>query len=293
MKKKYKTFYNIINILQKYWLKNNCTIFQPLDLPVGAGTFHHQTFFNAIGPKSTSLAYVQGSRRPCDGRFGKNTNRLQHYYQFQVIIKPSPKNIQKKYIKSLKKIGINLKKNDIRFIEDNWENPTLGACGIGWEVWLNGMEITQFTYFQKIGGIKCNPITVEITYGLERIAMIIQNVNSVYDIIWNINKKYKITYKKIFLENEIQQSKYNFLYSNKNFLFNCFKNFLKESKRLIKNKNNLIFPAYEQALQAIHQFNILDSKKIISKNERKRYILKIRKITNLIAKKYLSKKKFI
>ncbi|WP_343190391.1 glycine--tRNA ligase subunit alpha [Buchnera aphidicola (Mollitrichosiphum nigrofasciatum)] len=284
---KKKSFYEIIQKLKEFWLKQQCVIYKPLDLPIGAGTFHNQTFFKAIDNKPASAAYIQGSRRPCDGRFGNNTNRLQHYYQFQVILKPSPKNIQNTYINSLKNLGIDTNINDIRFVEDNWSNPTLGAWGVGWEVWLNGMEITQFTYFQQVGGINCDPIMIEITYGLERLAMFIQNINSVYDIIWQ--KKNKITYKDIFLKNEIEQSYYNFLNSNEKFLFNCFELFLTESIRLINIEPALIFPAYEQILQAIHQFNLLDATNLLSNTERNRYILKIRNVTILIAKKYIQK----
>ncbi|WP_343187848.1 glycine--tRNA ligase subunit alpha [Buchnera aphidicola (Periphyllus koelreuteriae)] len=289
--KKQKTFNEIILNLKKFWNKQGCILIEPLDIPIGAGTFHHKTFFSCIGKKPISYAYTQASRRPTDGRSGKNKNRLQHYYQFQVIIKPAPKNIQKIYLESLLYLNINLKNNDIKFIEDNWKNPTLGASGIGWEVWLNGIEITQFTYFQQIGAINCNPISIEITYGLERLAMHIQNVKNIYEIIWCKNNLKNITYKKIFYKNEVEQSKYNLDISGKNFLFKNFKLYYDESKRLLSLKKVLIIPSYECILQAIHCFNLLDSRKFISSTERQNYIFKIRKITKNIAKIY--KKKFL
>jgi len=281
-------FYNLIVILQEYWLKQGCTIFQPLDLPIGAGTFHNVTFFGTIGPEPINAAYVQGCRRPSDGRYGENPNRLQHYYQFQVIIKPSTENIQNLYLNSLNLLNIDETVNDIRFVEDNWENPTLGAWGIGWEVWLNGMEITQFTYFQQVGALECNPVTVEITYGLERIAMHMQNKSNVYDLTWNMHNNQKITYGDIFQENEIEQSYYNFEYSNINFLFNSFEEYELEAKNLINLKKPLLRVAYEKTLQANHIFNLLDARKSISSNERQNYILRIRKLTTQIAIKYLN-----
>ncbi|AYN24906.1 glycine--tRNA ligase subunit alpha [Buchnera aphidicola] len=291
MKNNYNNFSNLITILQKYWAEQECTIFQPLDLPIGAGTFHNTTFFGTIGPEPIKAAYIQSCRRPTDGRYGKNPNRLQHYYQFQVIIKPPLKNIQNIYLKSLNLLKINEKNNDIRFVEDNWENPTLGAWGIGWEVWLNGMEITQFTYFQQVGGLECDPVSVEITYGLERIAMHMQNQSNVYDLIWNENKFKKITYGDIFQQNEIEQSKYNFEYSNINLLFEYFQKYIFEAKDLIELKKPLLLVSYEKILQANHIFNLLDARKAISSSERQNYILKIRKLTKRIAQKYLYSKK--
>ncbi|QCI22019.1 glycine--tRNA ligase subunit alpha [Buchnera aphidicola (Lipaphis pseudobrassicae)] len=291
MKNHKNTFYNLIQILKKYWIQQGCIIFQPLDIPIGAGTFHNATFLGAIGPEPISAAYIQSCRRPSDGRYAENPNRLQHYYQFQVIIKPPPENIQDIYLKSLNLLNIDEKLHDIRFVEDNWENPTLGAWGIGWEVWLNGMEITQFTYFQQVGGLECNPVTVEITYGLERISMHIQNKSNVYDLIWQQNENIKITYGDIFKENEIEQSQYNFQYSDINFLFDCFKEYELEAKRLMNLKKPLLLVSYEKILQANHIFNLLDSRKFISSSERQSYILRIRKLTSKIAKEYLKSRK--
>ena len=282
---KNKTFHDVVCILQQYWLKHGCTIIQPFDIPVGAGTFHSKTFFGSIGIKPFSFAYVQPSRRPTDGRYGKNPNRLQHYYQFQVAIKPAPNNIQEIYLDSLNALKIDPSIHDIRFVEDNWENPTLGASGIGWEIWLNGMEITQFTYFQKIGGIECNPITVEITYGLERINMHIQKKNNIYEILWNDQPK-PITYGDLFSQNELEQSSYNFKYANLNLLYKLFEQYSQESIRLLEQHPALILPSYENILYAIHIFNILDARKALSITERQKYILYIRKITNSIAKIY-------
>ncbi|MCW5197634.1 glycine--tRNA ligase subunit alpha [Buchnera aphidicola] len=289
-KNKKKTFCEIILSLQKFWENQGCTIIQPLDIQIGAGTFHHKTFFSCLEKKPISYAYTQASRRPTDGRSGKNKNRLQHYYQFQVIIKPAPKNIQEIYLKSLSKLNIKIFNNDLKFIEDNWENPTLGASGIGWEIWLNGIEITQFTYFQQIGSINCKPISVEITYGLERLAMHIQNLNNIYKIIWSRHEKKKISYKNLFYRNEIENSKYNFNYSNEKFLLKNFKLYFLESKRLLYLNKPLLIPAYECILQAIHCFNLLDAKKIISSTERQNYIFKIRNITKKIAISYIKNK---
>jgi len=275
-------FENVILKLQSYWSNKGCSILQPLDIEIGAGTSHPITCLKALGPKPISATYVQAVRRPTDGRYSNNPNRLQHYYQFQVIIKPSPKNIQELYLCSLKKIGINLYIDDIRFIEDNWENPTLGAWGVGWEVWLNGMEITQFTYFQKIGGLQCKPITGEITYGLERIVMHLQNVNNIFDIKWNKNS----TYRDYFYQSEYEQSIYNFEYADINFMFICFENYIQQANNLLKLKKPLIIPAYELLLKAAHKFNLLDARKAISATERQRYILCIRNITIKIAKIY-------
>ncbi|AEO07949.1 glycine--tRNA ligase subunit alpha [Buchnera aphidicola] len=291
MKHNYNNFYNLIDILQKYWLQQGCTIFQSLDLPIGAGTFHQATFLGTIGPEPIQAAYLQTCRRPSDGRYGENPNRLQNYYQFQVIIKPPLNNIQNLYLHSLNLLNINEKTNDIRFVEDNWENPTLGAWGIGWEVWLNGMEITQFTYFQQVGGLECNPVTVEITYGLERLAMHIQNKPNVYDLIWNTHKHQEITYGDIFKQNEIEQSQYNFENSNIDFLFYTFEQYILESTRLINLNKPLLLVSYEKILQANHIFNLLDARKVISSNERQNYILRIRKLTTQIATKYLHQRK--
>ncbi|WAI11900.1 MAG: glycine--tRNA ligase subunit alpha [Buchnera aphidicola (Macrosiphum albifrons)] len=291
MKNNHNNFYSLITILQKYWLQQGCTIFQPLDLPIGAGTFHNITFLGTIGPEPINAAYVQACRRPSDGRYGENPNRLQHYYQFQVIIKPSLDNIQNLYLRSLNLLNIDEKIHDIRFVEDNWENPTLGAWGIGWEVWLNGMEITQFTYFQQVGGLECNPVSVEITYGLERIAMHMQNKSNVYDLVWNTHDNQKITYGDIFQQNEIEQSQYNFQYSDINFLFNAFEEYESEAKKLMKLKKPLLLVSYEKTLQANHIFNLLDARKAISSNERQNYILRIRKLTTEVAIKYLNMRK--
>ncbi|XBC37783.1 MAG: glycine--tRNA ligase subunit alpha [Buchnera aphidicola (Meitanaphis elongallis)] len=284
------TFTQIILELKNYWYNQNCIVIQPLDIPIGAGTFHHQTFFGAIGPEPTSIAYVQASRRPSDGRYGKNPNRLQHYYQFQVVIKPSPENIQSLYLKSLQALNIDLKANDIRFIEDNWENTTLGACGQGWEVWINGMEITQFTYFQQMGGINCDPISTEITYGLERIALHIQKKNNVYDIVWSNDNK-NVTYGDLFLKNELEHSIYNFEYSNVDVCFNLFQTHIREAKKIITLNIPLLLPAYEHVLYGIHYFNLLDAKRTLSITERQQHILYIRTIIKRIAQKYYNLKK--
>jgi glycyl-tRNA synthetase alpha chain len=257
---------------------------QPHDMEVGAGTFHPATFLRAIGPEPWSAAYVQSSRRPADGRYGENTNRLQHYYQYQVIIKPSPPNIQDLYLISLSQIGIDTLTHDIRFVEDNWESPTLGAWGLGWEVWLDGMEISQFTYFQQIGGIDCRPVTGEITYGLERIAMYLQSVESVFDLCWTDSQLGRITYGEIFHQNEVEMSAYNFEYADVTILFLWFDNFESESKRLIAL--DLPLPAYEMILKASHIFNLLDARRAISVTERQRYILRVRTLARAVAKSY-------
>ncbi|VFP87997.1 Glycine--tRNA ligase alpha subunit [Buchnera aphidicola (Cinara piceae)] len=285
LKKKY-TFYEIIQALNNFWHQKKCTILQPLDISIGAGTFHHHTFFNVLKKEPVSIAYIQPSRRPSDGRYTASPNRLQHYYQFQVIIKPSPDSIQKLYLSSLKNIGIDIHNNDIRFIEDNWENPTIGASGLGWEIWLNGMEITQITYFQQMGGINCNQPTIEITYGLERIAMHIQNINNIYDILWDSNTINNVKYSDIFLYNEKENSSYNFEFSNIHHLLKLFKLHIQEANRLIKLPNPLPIPAYEQMLYAIHYFNLLDCKKILSSTDRTDYILNIRKKIKKIAIQY-------
>ena len=278
-------FQEIIFKLQEYWSKQGCAIIQPYDMEVGAGTSHTATFLKSIGPEPWKAAYVQPSRRPKDGRYGENPNRLQHYYQFQVALKPAPENIVDLYMSSIQSLGIDLKKNDIRLVEDNWENPTLGAWGLGWEVWLNGMEITQFTYFQQVGGITCKPITGEITYGLERLAMYIQNVESVYDIQWTDG----ISYGDVFLQNEKEQSSYNFNYSDSEFLLKAFASHSKQANKLVEE--NLALPAYEQVLKAAHTFNLLDARGVISVTERADYIGKIRDISRNVASAYLMSRK--
>ena len=278
-------FQEIIFKLQEYWSKQGCAIIQPYDMEVGAGTSHTATFLKSIGPEPWKAAYVQPSRRPKDGRYGENPNRLQHYYQFQVALKPAPINIVDLYMSSIQSLGIDLNKNDIRLVEDDWENPTLGAWGLGWEVWLNGMEITQFTYFQQVGGITCKPITGEITYGLERLAMYIQNVDSVYDIQWTDG----ISYGDVFLQNEKEQSSYNFKFSDSEFLLKSFASYAKQANNLVKE--NLALPAYEQVLKAAHTFNLLDARGVISVTERADYIGKIRDISRNVAKAYLISRK--
>ena len=275
------TFQDIILKLQHYWANQGCAILQPYDMEVGAGTSHTATFLRSLGPEPWKATYVQPSRRPKDGRYGKNPNRLQHYYQLQVVLKPSPLNILELYLGSLKVLGFNLKENDIRFVEDDWENPTLGAWGLGWEVWLNGMEITQFTYFQQVGGIDCKPITGEITYGLERLAMYIQGVNNVYDLTWTNNLKYG----DVYLQNEIEQSAYNFEHSDVDFLFQAFTAHEKQTNHLISE--HLALPAYEQVLKAAHSFNLLDARGSISITERAEYIGRIRNLARNVASSYL------
>ena len=276
------SFQTIIFKLQSFWSEKECVILQPIDMEVGAGTFHTATFLKALGAEPWRAAYVQPCRRPTDGRYGLNPNRLQHYYQFQVVLKPSPDNIQDLYLKSLEYLGISLKKNDIRFVEDDWESPTLGAWGLGWEVWCNGMEITQFTYFQQVGGIDCKPVTGEITYGLERLAMYIQGVDNVFDLVWN---RYGIKYGDIFLENEKQQSKYNFEKLPYNKLIINFSEIEDNCKMLIKEK--LTLPAYEQCIKASHIFNLLDARGVIGVNERAAYIGRVRSMVKSCAELYI------
>ena len=275
------TFQDIILKLQNHWANQGCAILQPYDMEVGAGTSHTATFLRSLGPEPWKATYVQPSRRPKDGRYGKNPNRLQHYYQLQVVLKPSPLDILELYLGSLKALGFNLKENDIRFVEDDWENPTLGAWGLGWEVWLNGMEITQFTYFQQVGGIDCKPITGEITYGLERLAMYIQGVDNVYDLTWTNNLKYG----DVYLQNEIEQSAYNFEHSDADFLFQAFTAHEKEANYLMTKQ--LALPAYEQVLKAAHSFNLLDARGSISITERAEYIGRIRNLARNVASSYL------
>ncbi len=274
----FQSFQDTILNLQKFWSKHGCIILQPYDMEVGAGTFHPATTLRSLGPKPWKAAYVQPSRRPTDGRYGDNPNRLQHYYQFQVIIKPSPSNIKKIYLNSLSVIGINHKDHDIRFVEDDWESPTLGAAGLGWEVWCDGMEITQFTYFQQMAGFECKPVSVEITYGLERICMFTQQKKNVYDLIWNNNG---IEYREVFHQAEKEFSAYNFEYANTENLFKIFDMFENEAKALVKKKISL--PAYDQCLKASHIFNVLDARGAISVAQRAEYISRIREITKSAA----------
>jgi len=283
-----KTFQGLILALQDFWARQGCAIVQPLDMEVGAGTFHPQTFLRSIGPEPMSSAYVQPCRRPTDGRYGENPNRLQQYYQFQVVLKPSPKNIQELYLKSLEEIGIDTSIHDIRFVEDNWESPTLGAWGLGWEIWLNGMEVTQFTYFQQVGGLECSPVTGEITYGLERIAMYVQGVESIYDLVWTDGPMGKVTYGDIFHENEVEQSAYNFEHADVNALFGQFDQCEKDSEKLIEA--GLPLPAYEQVMKASHVFNLLDARHAISVTERQRYILRVRALSKAVAEAYYAKR---
>lgn len=280
------TFQGLILALQQYWAAQGCVIVQPLDMEVGAGTFHPATFLRAIGPENWNSAYVQPSRRPTDGRYGENPNRLQHYYQFQVVLKPSPDHIQDLYLGSLEMLGFDTRVHDIRFVEDNWESPTLGAWGLGWEVWLNGMEVTQFTYFQQVGGIDCYPVTGEITYGLERLAMYLQGVDSVYDLVWSDGPFGKVTYGDVFLQNEVEMSTFNFEHANVEALFSQFDLFEAESQKLIEA--GLPLPAYEYVLKASHTFNLLDARKAISVTERQRFILRVRALARAVAEAYFA-----
>ncbi|WP_299583870.1 glycine--tRNA ligase subunit alpha [uncultured Microbulbifer sp.] len=287
MSKQYdlSTFQGLIFALQDYWARQGCVILQPLDMEVGAGTFHPATFLRAIGPEKWNAAYVQPCRRPTDGRYGENPNRLQHYYQYQVVMKPSPDNIQELYLDSLRAMGVDPSIHDIRFVEDNWESPTLGAWGLGWEVWLNGMEVTQFTYFQQVGGIECYPVTGEITYGLERIAMYLQGVESIYDLVWTRNPDGSpVTYGDVFHQNEVEMSRYNFEHADVEFLFATFDHCERESTRLIEL--GLPLPAYEQVMKASHAFNLLDARHAISVTERQRYILRVRTLARAVAQAY-------
>ena len=279
---KFQTFQDTILNLQKYWSKHGCIILQPYDMEVGAGTFHPATTLRSLGPKPWKAAYVQPSRRPTDGRYGDNPNRLQHYYQFQVIIKPSPKNIKKLYLSSLNTIGINHNEHDIRFVEDDWESPTLGAAGLGWEVWCDGMEITQFTYFQQMAGFECKPVSVELTYGLERLCMFTQQKKNVYDLIWNSED---VKYGDVFRQAEKEFSTYNFELANTENLFKIFDMTEKEAKML--TEKNVSLPAYDQCLKASHVFNILDARGVISVAQRAEYILRIRNITTGAAEIWL------
>lgn len=276
-------FQEIILTLTKFWAKQGCVILQPYDMEKGAGTFNPATFLRCLGEKPWAAAYVEPCRRPTDGRYGKNPNRLQHYYQYQVVIKPAPQDIQKTYLSSLKTLGLDPEKHDIKFVEDDWESPTLGASGLGWEVWCDGMEITQFTYFQHLAGIELNPITAELTYGLERIAMYIQKKKSVYDILWNN----KLTYGQIHLEDEKQFSKYNFEQADVELLKRLFEQYEKECSQLLSK--GLVLPAYDFVIKASHVFNLLDARRAIAVSQRVSYITKIRNLAALVAKKYLEK----
>ena len=277
-----QTFQDIIISLQKFWIKYGCVLLQPYDLEVGAGTFHPATTLRSLGPNPWKAAYIQPSRRPSDGRYGENPNRLQHYYQFQVIIKPSPKNIKNIYLKSLSAIGIDVKKHDIRFVEDDWESPTLGAAGLGWEVWCDGMEITQFTYFQQMTGIDCKPVPVEITYGLERLCMFVQGQKNVFEILWN---KEGVKYKDIFHQSEKEFSAYNFEQADTKILLSNFESAEKECKSLLNKK--LALPAYDQCLKASHIFNLLDARGVIGVAERANYIDRIRELSKGSGKLWL------
>ncbi|MFT3802534.1 MAG: glycine--tRNA ligase subunit alpha [Burkholderiaceae bacterium] len=274
------SFQQIILRLQEYWDKQGCALLQPYDMEVGAGTFHTATFLRAIGPEPWRAAYVQPSRRPKDGRYGDNPNRLQHYYQYQVVLKPSPPDILDLYLGSLRALGIDTSVNDVRFVEDDWESPTLGAWGLGWEVWLNGMEVTQFTYFQEVGSLKCMPTTGEITYGIERLAMYLQGVESIFDLKWTDT----ITYRDVFHQNEVEQSKYNFEYANVPMLFRHFDEYEAEARKLIDAQ--LALPAYEMVMKCSHTFNLLDARGAISVTERAAYIARVRNLARAVAQAY-------
>ncbi len=274
------TFQEVLLRLSRFWGEQNCALLQPYDIEVGAGTFHTATFLRAIGPEPWRAAYVQPSRRPKDGRYGENPNRLQHYYQFQVALKPSPPNIQELYIDSLRALGLDPSQHDIRFVEDDWESPTLGAWGLGWEVWLDGMEVTQFTYFQEVGSIPCKPVLGEITYGAERLAMYLQGVENVYDLVWAPG----IRYGDVYHQNEVEQSTYNFEHSNVEWLFRQFGDYESEAKRLIEA--GLPLPGYEMVMKASHSFNLLDARGAISVTERAAYIGRVRALARLVAQAY-------
>ncbi|MCP0914193.1 glycine--tRNA ligase subunit alpha [Legionella sp. 27cVA30] len=278
------TFQDIILTLQEFWAAQGCVILQPLDMEVGAGTFHPATFLRAIGPEPWFAAYVQPSRRPTDGRYGENPNRVQHYYQFQVVLKPSPLDIQEKYLDSLHTLGVDPLVDDIRFVEDNWESPTLGAWGLGWEVWQNGMEVSQFTYFQQVGGLTCKPVTGELTYGLERLAMFILGVDNMFDMPWSETAMGMVTYGDVFHQNEVEMSAYNFEHANVPALFKQFDYYEEEAQKLIALQ--LPLPAYEMVMKASHTFNLLDARHAISVTERQRYILRVRQLSRAVALAY-------
>jgi glycyl-tRNA synthetase alpha chain len=276
------TFQQIVLALNRYWDTHGCVLLQPYDMEVGAGTFHTATFLRAIGPEPWNAAYVQPSRRPKDGRYGENPNRLQHYYQYQVVMKPSPDDLQDLYLKSLFALGIDPSVNDIRFVEDDWESPTLGAWGLGWEVWLNGMEVTQFTYFQQVGGLDCRPVLGELTYGLERLAMYLQGRDNLYDLVWVDG----VTYGDVYHQNEVEQSRYNFELANVPLLLQQFDAFESEAQRLMAA--DLVLPAYEMILKCSHTFNLLDARGAISVTERAAYIGRVRALARLVAQAYFS-----
>ena len=278
------TFQQVILTLQNFWDKQGCTLLQPYDIEMGAGTFHTATFLRAIGPEPWRAAYVQPSRRPRDGRYGEHPNRLQHYYQYQVALKPSPDNIQELYLDSLRALGINTAEHDIRFVEDDWESPTLGAWGLGWEVWLDGMEVTQFTYFQEVGSLPCRPVLGEITYGLERLTMYLQDAANVFDLVWAKNGNRVVTYGDVYHQNEVEQSKYNFEHSNTEMLFRHFAEYESEAKRLMEA--GLALPGFEMVMKCSHTFNLLDARGAISVTERAAYIGRVRALARAVAQAY-------
>ena len=282
------TFQQLIQSLNAYWANQGCVLIQPLDLEVGAGTFHPATFLRALGPEPWNAAYVQPSRRPADGRYGENPNRLQHYYQYQVVMKPNPENIVELYFDSLRALGIDPLVHDLRLVEDNWESPTLGAWGLGWEVWLNGMEVTQFTYFQQAGGLECRPVMGEITYGLERLCMYLQECDNVYDLVWTVGPQGPVTYGDVFLQNEREQSAYNFEHADVAELFHRFDACEAEALKLVES--GLPLPAYDQVTKASHSFNLLDARRAISVTERQRYILRVRKLAQSVAQAYFEQR---
>ena len=283
------TFQGLIQTLNAYWAAQGCVLIQPLDIEVGAGTFHPATFLRALGPEPWNAAYVQPCRRPTDGRYGENPNRLQRYYQYQVVMKPNPDNLQELYLESLKQLGIDPRVHDLRFVEDNWESPTLGAWGLGWEVWLNGMEVTQFTYFQQAGGLECRPVLGEITYGLERLCMYLQNVDNVFDLVWTYGPDgTPVTYRDVYHQNEVEQSTYNFEVADVAELFHRFDACEKESQKLVEG--GLPLPAYEQVCKASHCFNLLDARRAISVTERQRYILRVRTLSRAVAEAYYAQR---
>jgi glycyl-tRNA synthetase alpha chain len=281
-------FQDFIRALDDYWAAQGCVLTAPLDMEVGAGTFHPATFLRSIGPEPWNAAYLQPCRRPTDGRYGENPNRLQHYYQYQVVMKPSPLDFQELYLGSLDAVGIDPKIHDIRFVEDNWESPTLGAWGLGWEVWLNGMEVTQFTYFQQAGGLECKPVMGEITYGTERLAMYLQGVESVYDLVWTEGPNGVVTYGDVFHQNEVEQSTYNFERADTSALFQAFAHAEAAARALVAD--NLPLPAYDQVMKASHNFNLLDARQAISVTERQRYILTIRDLSRAVAEAYYNRR---
>jgi len=284
MSKKPRTFQELIFELERFWARAGCAVIQPFDMEMGAGTFHPSTFLRALGPEPWRVAYVQSSRRPTDGRYGSNPNRCQNFFQFQVLLKPTPADIQQRYVDSLRVIGINPSLHDIRFVEDNWESPTLGAWGLGWEVWLDGMEISQFTYFQQVGGFDCSPVSGEITYGLERIAMYLQNVRNLYDIVWTP----KLTYRDLFYQSEVEMSEYNFEHADINVLIQQFDQHEQQCQLLLTHQ--CVTPAYEHVLKASHLFNVLEARGAISVTLRQKYLLRVRSLARDVAAAYLTKR---